>query len=396
MPAACAILRPRKLTPFLNRHPWVLDSAISKVQGDPADGDEIDLVADGGSWVARGVYNSQSRIRIRLYSWQAGESLDGGFWRRHIERALELRRSLGYGRLDEACRLVYSEADSLSGLIVDRFRNHFVVQPTALATAIRLPAITAVLVELAQPDSITIRADALIARREGIRIDTGCIFGTPPGGPIEICEHGLRYSVNLLEGQKTGFYLDQRENRRRAAEFLAGRRVLDVCCYSGSFSLAALRVGSAAEVVGLDVSETAVRTAQENAQRNGLPAAQFVTGDCFQSLEQRRAAGETFSAVILDPPKFARSRDQVPEALRAYHRLNRLAVELLEPGGILVTCSCSGSVLREDFASMLLGVATKTRRTIRVLEQRGAAPDHPLNLACPETDYLKCFICRVE
>lgn len=389
-------LKPRKLTPFLHHHPWVLDSAIARVQGHPADGDEVDLRDCSGKWIARGIYNSRSRIRVRLYSWTEGQELDTPFWKQRLEQAVRLRTNLGYDRPDEACRLVFSEADALSGLIVDRFGTHLVVQPTALATTIRLPAILDTLVELTSPASITVRTDQAISRREGIQIDAGSAYGHPPDGPLEIHEHGIRYHVQLLQSQKTGFYLDQRENRKRVADFLAGRRVLDMCCYTGGFALAASRLGGATEVVGVDTSEAAVEQAREHARLNGITNVKFETGDCFQSLSAMAAAGERFSAVILDPPKFARSRDQAGDALRAYHRLNRSAVELLEPDGILVTCSCSGSVLREDFVDMLLGVATRTGRVIRILEQRGASPDHPFNVACTETEYLKCFICQVS
>lgn len=393
---ARVVLKPRKLTPFLHRHPWVLDSAIARIHGRPADGEEVDLVADGGQWVARGLFNSRSRIRVRLYSWTPGEALSDPFWRSRLETAFALRLALGYDDPQGACRLVFSEADGLSGLIVDRFAGHLVVQPTALGTALRLPMLTAVLRELADPLSISVRTDTAIATREGIDVPPGVIHGAIPPEPIEIREHGLWYAVQLGGGQKTGFYLDQRENRRRAADFLRGGRILDMCCYSGGFGLAALRLGQAVDVVGVDTSAAAVEVARGNAGRNGITGARFETGDCFRWLEDCAATGPRFTGVVLDPPKFARSRSQVPEALRAYHRLNRLAIQLLEPNGILVTCSCSGSVLPEDFANMLLGVATKTGRSIQVLEQRGAAPDHPLNLACPETDYLKCFICRVQ
>jgi 23S rRNA (cytosine1962-C5)-methyltransferase len=201
--------------------------------------------------------------------------------------------------------------------------------------------------------------------------------------------------VDLRTGPKTGFYLDQRENRQAAATYLGGRRVLDLFCFSGGFSLAAAKLGGAHEVLGIDSSDKAIALARANAELNGVTNARFVQEDCFQALERRVAAAERFSAVILDPPKFTRTRQSVNDALRAYHRINRLAVELLEPDGILVTCSCSGSVSREDFLAMLAGVAQKTRRGLQVLEQRGAAPDHPVSPTCPENEYLKCFVCRV-
>ena len=393
---ASVILRAGKAAPFLGRHPWVLDSAVARVAGATADGNEVDLVSDKGQWLARGVYNSRSRIRVRLYSWEQGESLDRAFWQRRLESALRLRDSIGYNDPRGAARIVFSEADGLSGLIVDRFGPCLVVQPTALATAARLDMLVDSLVVLTRPASVIVRIDPGISRREGFEIPPGLIRGTAPQEPLLIDEHGIAFAVHLLAGQKTGFYLDQRENRRQAARYLHGRRVLDMCCYSGGFGLAASRLGGAAEVIGVDISRAAIELARANALQNGITNARFETGDCFRAMEQRLAAGEKFGGVILDPPKFARSRQGVSDALRAYHQLNRLAVQLLEPGGVLVTCSCSGSVRREDFLDMLRGVASKTCRRIQVLEQRGAAPDHPLNVACPETDYLKCMICRVE
>jgi 23S rRNA (cytosine1962-C5)-methyltransferase len=216
-----------------------------------------------------------------------------------------------------------------------------------------------------------------------------------PDGPILIREHGLDYAVDLAEGQKTGLYLDQRENRRAAAGYFRGRRLLDMFCYAGGFSLTAAALGGAREALGVDSSAKAVALAQQNAQRNALGNVRFQVGDGFPTMQALLAAGERFEAVVLDPPKFARSRRAVDEALRAYHWLNRLAVELLAPGGILVTCSCSGHVTREDFLMMLLGVAQQTRRNIQVLEQRGASADHPVAVTCREGEYLKCFICRV-
>jgi 23S rRNA (cytosine1962-C5)-methyltransferase len=281
-------------------------------------------------------------------------------------------------------------------LVVDRFAQHLVVQPTALGIAQRLDRLVPMLVELVHPASVTLRADAGTAKLEGLNLEPGPYWGQPPEDVIFIQEHGIRYGVQLLSGQKTGFYLDQRENRRAAAAYLRGRRVLDVCCYSGAFSLAAAILGGAKEVVGLDSSEHAITMARANAQLNGLTNVRFETGECFRSLDERVKAGDRYGAVILDPPKFARGRRGVADALRAYHRLNHLAVDLLEPDGILVTCSCSGSVTREDFASMLFGVAIKSGRDIQILQQRGAAPDHPLSVTCPENQYLKCFICRVR
>jgi len=389
------IVKSRKARPFYGRHPWVLASAVERVLGSPGDGNVVDVYSHQGRFIARGIYNSRSRIRVRLYTWDAEEQLDEAFWHRRIHSAIQLRRQLGLDEPQGAVRLVFSEGDGLSGLIVDRYADCLVVQPTALAIALRLPTIADILVELTHPKAILLRTDRSTIKAEGLELTDGPYLGQSPAGPVTIEEHGLKFRVDLAAGQKTGFYLDQRDNRRAAALCCRGRRVLDMFCYTGGFSLAAAQAG-AKEVLGVDSSQHAVALAGENAALNGLKQASFRCGDCFQTMQELIDAGERFGAVILDPPRFARSRRNVPEALRAYHWLNRLACELLEPEGMLVTCSCSGHVGREQFLEMLLGVAQQTGRDIQILQQRGAAADHPVSITCRETEYLKCLICRVR
>jgi 23S rRNA (cytosine1962-C5)-methyltransferase len=389
------IVKSGKARPFYGRHPWVLASAVERVSGSPADGDAVDVCSHQGRFIARGIYNSRSRIRARLYAWDAAEQLDEAFWRRRIQSAIALRRQLGLDEPQGAVRLVFSEGDGLSGLIVDRYGDYLVVQPTALAIAVRLQTIADILEELTHPKAILLRTDRSTIKAEGLELTDGPYLGEAPAGPVTIEEHGLKFRVDLAAGQKTGFYLDQRDNRRAAALCCRGRRVLDMFCYTGGFSLAAAKAG-AVEVLGVDASQHAVALAAENAALNGLKQASFRCGDCFRTMQELIDAGERFGAVILDPPRFARSRRNVPEALRAYHWLNRLACELLEPEGMLVTCSCSGHVGREQFLEMLLGVAQQTGRDIQILQQRGAAADHPVSITCRETEYLKCMICRVR
>lgn len=395
-------LKPRKARPFYGRHPWVLDAAIASVSEHPADGDVVDLTSERGEFIARGVLNSRSRIRVRLYTWQEDEQLDADFWRRRIAAAVELRRTLGY--LDPAggCRLVNSEADGLSGLIVDRFGAHLVVSVTALAMERRLDDVVAALAETCAPASIVVRADDAMAKREGLILPAGApgdalrTWGDVPAEPVFLDEHGVRYGLDLATGQKTGFYLDQRENRLAASKYMRDRRVLDVCTYSGGFALTAAKLGGAREVLGIDSSSRALTLAKANAELNGLSNVQFEAGDCFKTLSAYRSEGRRYDAVILDPPKFAAGRGALDEALRAYERLNSLAVNVLEPGGILVTCSCTGAVTREDLLYVLASVGAKAKRHVQVLETRGAAPDHPIAASCLETEYLKCFVCRVS
>ncbi|MBI2827327.1 MAG: class I SAM-dependent rRNA methyltransferase [Planctomycetia bacterium] len=395
MAEAQVILKPQKARPFFGRHPWVLDSAIDHVEGHVADGGVVDLLSHTGKFVARGLYNPHSRIRVRLYTWSPADVLDEDFWRRRIAQAVERRRQLGYDRPEGAARLIYSEADGLSGLVVDRYAHYLVAQVTALAMQTRVDRLLPLLVEAVAPQGIVVRTDRALARLEGLASDEERSWGAVPEGPVFIEEHGIRYGIELGIGQKTGFYLDQRENRRAAAAYVRGGRVLDLFCYTGGFSLAAARLGAASHVLGIDGSQKAIAVAHAGVELNSLPGVRFEVADCFDALDALVAEGERFDMVILDPPKFTRSRKSVDEALRAYHRINRLAVTLIPPGGTLVTCSCSGSVTREDFLYMLAGVAQQSGRDIQVLEQRGAAPDHPVSATCLETEYLKCFICRV-
>jgi len=388
-------LKPNKGGTFLARHPWVLAKSIELPQDAPADGAVVDVTLPDGKWLARGIYNGRSHIRVRLYSWRKDEALNEDFWRRRLLAALDLRRQIGYDRPDGAARLVFSEADSLGGLIVDRYRDHLVVQWTAQAMASRREPIVALLAELVGPRGITQRTDRKIAQAEGMEPVDGTAWGEPLPAQMTLEENGVTFEVELGEGQKTGYYLDQRENHAAAAACMRGRTVLDMFCYVGGFGLTAARCG-AQSVLGIDSSQRAVDRAKANAALNGLDNVRFETGEGFDAMERLRTEGRRFGAVILDPPRFAPSRVALDQALRAYHRLNRLGVDLLEPGGILVTCSCSGRVSRDAFRQMLVGVSRKTRREIQVLQQRGAAPDHPVSLSVPETEYLKCFVCRVE
>jgi 23S rRNA (cytosine1962-C5)-methyltransferase len=389
------ILKHQKARPLYARHPWVLDSAIERIEGEPANGDVVDLISDKGKFIARGLWNGNSRIRVRLYTWDHAQPLDETFWLRSLENAVQFRRQLGYDDPRGAARLVFSEGDGISGLIVDRYADYLAVQVNALAMAVRLPIIVPMLMELTGARGAMLRTERGINRAEGIELRDGPYLGQAPEGPLEIVENGLLYSVDPAEGQKTGYYLDQRENRKIAAGYLRGRRVLDMFCYSGGFSLAASALGGSKEIVAVDSSQKALALAEANARLNGVSNIRFQCGEGFETLEALAASGERFDAVILDPPKFARSRRSVQEALQAYHWLNRLAIGVLEPGGILVTCSCSGHVTRDDFLYMLVGVARQTHRDIQILESRGASPDHPVLASCLDSEYLKCFICRV-
>ncbi len=396
VPTATVVVKPGRARPFFGRHPWVLDSAVLSIDGSPADGDVVDLVTHDRTFIARGLWNSSSRLRVRLYAFDAATRLDSGLWRKRIESAVALRRSLGLDDREGAARIVNSEGDDLSGLIVDRYGDYLAVQVTALAMAGRLDAVCDSLEESLRPRGILLRgAERGLSKLEGLHLADRLVRGTAPSGPVFVREHGLRFGVDLTEGQKTGYYLDQRENRQAAARHARGRRVLDMFCYSGGFAVACAVSGGARSVLAVDSSAKAAALAKANAELNGAAAVSVETADAFEKLDALAAAGERFDMVVLDPPKFARSRASIDDALRAYHRINRVAVGLLEPGGILVTCSCSGSVSRDDFLEMLSGVAQRSGRPIQLLEIRGAAPDHPVSASCLEGEYLKCVIARV-
>ena len=396
LPVATVVLKPKRARPFYGRHPWVLESAVLRVEGSPAPGDIVDLTTHDGNFVARGLWNPDSRIRVRLYAFTAAERLDDTFWRKRIEAAVAVRKSLHLDDRASAARLINSEGDDLSGLIVDRFGEWLSVQFTARAMHCRQELICDILEETLKPAGILLRsAERGLGKLEGMQITDGLVRGRQPDGPVFIHEHGMQFGVDLAEGQKTGFYLDQRDNRQAAATLASGRRVLDMFCYSGGFSIACAKAG-AASVLAVDGSAKATALAEANAGLNGAANITVETSDAFKKLDALAAAGERFGMVILDPPKFARNRNTHEEALRAYHRINRQGVDLLEPGGILVTCSCSGAVTRDDFLMMLSGVAQRSGRSISMLACHGAAPDHPVSASCLEGEYLTCVIARVS
>ena len=389
------LLAPGREGPFLGGHPWLFSGAIASLTGSPADGDEVEVRTSDGRFVARGLYNGRSQIRVRLYAWEP-TGLDRTFFAERIARAVRLREEvLGLGDRQGAARLVFSEGDGLSGLTVDRYGDYLSVQFTSLALAHRRNELLDALEAAVSPRGMVLRTEKGILEEEGLELRDGPLRGTVPEEPIEILDDGLRFAVDLRTGQKTGFYLDQRENRKRAARYAEGRSVADVCCYTGGFSLALARAG-ARSVVGVDASEPALPLARLNAERNDLAGATgFQRGDAFRWLEAQRDLGATYQMIVLDPPRFARSRKGVRQALQAYERLNGLALACLEPDGILVTCSCSGRVSMDEFSGAVGQAAAHSGRPVQILEARGQAPDHPVAATCLESAYLKCIIARV-
>lgn len=389
------ILKPRRARPFYARHPWLFAGAIARIDGTPVNGDEVAVHAHDGQFIAWGLFNSNSQIRVRLYSWDTGQQLEPGFWKARLDDAIRLRR--GLLKLDvpnAACRLVFSEADGLSGLVVDQYADWLVIQNTSLALYHRQQVIVDHLVEVLHPRGVYLRTERGVGEAEGLVLRDGPIWGETPEGPIEIVENDLTFQIDLRTGQKTGFYLDQKDNREAVRALATGRRALDVCCYTGGFTMNLAR-GGATEVVAVDVSATATAMLQLNAERNGIGNIHVETADAFAFMDKLALAGERFGIVVLDPPRFARSRRSLEQAMGGYQRLNEAALKLVERDGVLITCSCSGQVSREDFAGVLNLAAEHSHRAIQILEQRGQSPDHPISASCSETNYLKCFICRI-
>ncbi|MEK9500579.1 class I SAM-dependent rRNA methyltransferase [Gaopeijia maritima] len=397
-------LRTGRDGPPRGRHPWLFSGSLESPDTDLAPGTAVDVVDSNGAFVARGLWNPHSQIRVRLYDWRPDGALDDEFWRKGIAAAVAHRRDADLLAPDGGCRLVFSEGDGLSGLTVDRYARTLAVQFTSLALwerrEVLLDALRRELSDAPGVDGAVLRTARGIREEEGLDISDGPLFGRVPDGPLEIVEGGVRYGVDLRTGQKTGAYLDQRDTRQAVAPWGAGRSVADLCCYTGGFSLHLARAG-AHSIRSVDVSAGALERAEDNARRNGLDGWladgrwTLERSDAFRWLEARREEGVRFGMIVLDPPTFARSSRGVGQALKGYARLNALAVDCLEPDGILVTCSCTGRVSAEQFLEVIAGVERSSRRRIRVIGRLLQPADHPVSPTCPETAYLKCVVCRV-
>lgn len=378
------------------RHPWVFSGAVGKLSGEVQPGDVVDVRAHDGSFLARGFANPQSQLPVRLCTWDEGQQLLDEWLRCQLLRSLTRRVELGIPDETDAYRCVFSESDGLPGLIVDRYGDFVVVQINNHAMERRRERIAELLMELLPARGIFERSDDDARLREGLPSRVGPVTGEAPPALIEMTEHGMHLAVDVHRGHKTGGYLDQRDNRRRAARYLAGERVLNVFSYTGGFAVAALRAG-AQHVINLDASAEALRLAEENAVRNGFAdRVESAEGNAFELLRRYRDAGATFDAIILDPPRFAKSKAALPKASRGYKDLNLLAIKLLRPGGTLVTFSCSGLVSLELFQQIVFAAALDSGREVRIVERLTQSRCHPVLMTFPEAEYLKGFICRVE
>jgi len=392
------VLKPGREKPVRQRHPWIFSGAISAIAPAAADGEIVDVRDAQGAFLARGYLNRRSQIQVRLLTWDAAERIDADFWQRRVRAALALRAALPEVQGCTALRLVNAESDFLPGLTVDRFGDFLVLQAGTLAIDRRKQELAELLLAETGARGVIERSDMAVRRLEGLASVSGRLAGSEPDGMIEVIEDGLHFHVDLLRGQKTGFYTDQRTNRRRVAPYCPGQRVLNAFSYTGAFAVHALRAG-AAHVTNIDSSVEVLTLAESNLRRNGFDPdaiAENIAGDVFTVLRDWEAETDrVYDVVILDPPKFAQNQAAVERALRGYKEINRLALRRLRPGGILATFSCSGLVSSDLFQKVVFGAAIDAGRPVQVLESLRQSADHPVALNFPEGEYLKGLIVRV-
>jgi len=370
---------------LLAGHLWVYQNEIQSISGEKED-DIVSVYSLKGKFLGRGGYNPASKIAVRLLT-RADEPVDRALFERRIKDAVALRRVLGW---PDACRLVFSDADLLPGLIVDKYGDYLVVQLLTLTMDRRREMIASILAETLGPKGILERDDAVVREKEGLSDIIQVLFGEIPSS-VDIRENEALMRVDLFHGQKTGHYLDQRQNRAAIRPYVKDRRVLDAFCHTGGFSVHAALYG-ASDVTAVDASESALLSARMNFLLNGLQHCKTVCANVFDLLKEYEGAGETFDTIILDPPAFCKTKSAVAGAYRGYKEINLRALKLLSPGGFLITFSCSHHMTPELFYAMLLDAARDAGRQCRLIERRMQAADHPASLSSPESLYLKCAI----
>lgn len=401
------VIKQGKEKPIENKHPWIFSGSIRFVDNDPQPGDIVQVVNAKGDFMARGYFNPTSQIRVRVLTWE-NDPIDETWWRKSIRRAISGRlteqEDFGAGEYN-AVRLINAENDYLPGLVVDRYGDWLVLQSLTLGIDVRKHDIAKILADILKPQGIYERSDVDVRQKEGLTDETGVLWGDEPPEYIEIEENTLIFPVDVRAGHKTGFYLDQRENRGLLHDTLFletddqqedERRVLNMFSYTGGFGLYALAAG-VREVVNVDSSVPALELAKATVEQNGYPIedAQFVAGDAFEVLRDYAAKGEMFDVVVLDPPKFAQSRRQVDKATRGYKDLNLHAFKIIKPGGYLFTFSCSGAIDRDLFQKVVFGALADSGRHAQIVRHLGSSSDHPVALTFPEGEYLKGFMIRV-
>jgi 23S rRNA (cytosine1962-C5)-methyltransferase len=385
--SARLVLKPGRDKSLRHRHPWVFSGAVESVEGDPALGDTISVVARDGAFLGWAAYCPDSQIRARVWSFDAKDEVGEAFLRGRLAAAIARRRPVTAE--NDAVRLVHGESDGLPGLVVDRYAGVAAVQLLS-AGAERWRSLWAPLIaELTGVKAVYERSDVEVRTLEGLAPRTGALLGEVPP-TVRIHEEGIAYDVDVARGQKTGFYLDQRDNRALAASLAGGQDVLNAFCYTGGFSLAALK-GGAKHATSLDTSEEALALARANLAINGFDGAraEWLAADVFSQLRKFRDQNRKFGLVVLDPPKFAPTEKHVANAARAYKDINLWAMKLLAPGGHLLTFSCSGAVSPDLFQKIVAGAAADARVDLQIRRHLGASPDHSVSIHFPEGEYLK-------
>lgn len=377
-------------------HPWIFSGAIESVKGKPEDGEIVDVVDQHGDFLARGFYNGQSRVAVRVLDWREDVIIDEAWWRKKISSALKARREILESGHTNACRLIFSEADFLPGLIADIYADYISVQILSSGMEAVKPILLDEISQQLKPKGIFDRSDASARAHEGLNASFGTLYGSEPPQFVEVIENDIRYNINIAEGQKSGFFCDQRDNRRMLAEHTAGKRVLDCFSYSGGFSLNCLKQ-EAAEVISVDSSALAIETLKQNIALNNFDPSRHsaIQSDVNKQLRAFRDQKESFDVIVLDPPKYAPSRSALDKASRAYKDLNRLGMSLIKPGGLLATFSCSGAVDISLFKQIIAWAALDAGREVQYVYQFCQPEDHPVRASFPEGEYLKGLLCRI-
>jgi len=384
------ILKPGREKSLKRRHPWVFSGGIAKVEGQPKLGDSVALQSADGVFLGVAAYSPDSQIRARVWDWTPRD-IDAAFFAERIRRAAALRQVAA----DEGVRLIHGESDGLPGVVADRYADTVVLQLLSAGAERWRGAIADALAALPGIARVIERSDADVRELEGLPSQSGLLRGEAAAGPLTVREHGLEFAVDAEQGHKTGFYLDQRDNRGLLRGLAKGKAVLDCFCYSGGFALNAL-AGGATSVTAIDSSCPALAAAQANAARNRLSGAEWLEADVFQSLRKFRDAGRKFDLIVLDPPKFAPTAAHAEKAARAYKDINLLAFKLLNNGGRLMTYSCSGGVSPDLFQKIIAGAALDAGVDARIEHWLHASADHPVVMNFPEGEYLKGLVLQVQ
>ncbi|RFZ82637.1 class I SAM-dependent rRNA methyltransferase [Mucilaginibacter terrenus] len=390
------LLKKGKEKAVLQRHPWVFSGAIEKVKGNPANGEIVRLVNAQGAFMAYGFYNNQSRVAVRLLEWDESVAVNDDWFRNKVRIAVAGRAHILASGETDTCRLIFSEADYLPGLIADKYADHLALQVLTSGIQNALPVIIDELQQLLSPLSIYDKSDATSRAHEGLETTNTLLAGTPPPELVMVKENGITYGINIAEGQKSGFYCDQRDNRRLLASYSKGKKVLDCFSYTGGFTLNSLREG-AASVTSVDSSALAIETLNENINLNNFNNTEHIAikSDVNSQLRKFREEGDKFDVIVLDPPKYAPSRSALDRASRAYKDLNRIGMQLLNSGGLLATFSCSGAMDMETFKQVLAWAALDAGKQVQFIYQFHQPEDHPVRSSFPEGEYLKGLLCRV-